>query len=74
MITKLLSYHPMPVCTKAITPTIPNAKNKPGEGSEGYRYQVQFPCFFENPACHIKQCKCRVKYKEENIEELVKHH
>lgn len=39
-ITKFLPYSPMPVGTNAITPAIPDAQKKPGEGSEGKSYQI----------------------------------
>lgn len=66
-------YYPMPVGTKAITPTIPNAQEKPGESSEGKSNQMKLSCLWKNPADNIKQRKYCMKNKEENIEETVPH-
>ena len=72
-IPQLFPYHPMPVGTKAIAPSIPNAKEKPGEGSEGKSNQMQFSCLWKNPANNIKQRKYCMKNKEENIKEAIPH-
>jgi hypothetical protein len=63
----------MPVGTKTIPPAIPDTQYKPGKGGERKRNQVNFPRYSENPAYHIKKSNCGVKYKKENIEELVPH-
>jgi len=34
---------------------------------------MQFTGTFEHPSYYIEQCKCSVKHKEKNIEELVPH-
>jgi hypothetical protein len=73
IITQFSPYTPVPVGTKAITPAIPDAQHKPGEGGEQHCYQMQLSCFGENPAHHIEYSKCRVKNKEENIEKPVPH-
>ena len=72
-IPQFFPYIPVPVCTKAITPAIPDAEYKPGEGSQRNCYQMQFSCLWKNPAHHIEYSKYRVKDKEENIEEMVQH-
>ena len=73
IITQLFSYFPMPVGTNTIAPAVPNAKHKPGEGSEGKCDQMNFSCLSKNPPHHIEYSKCCVKNKEENIQELVQH-
>lgn len=72
-VTQSLPYHPMPVGTKAITPSIPNAEEEPGEGSKGNSNQMQLSRLLKNPAGYIKQCKYCMKNKEENIEDTVPH-
>jgi hypothetical protein len=69
----MLAYPPVPVSAKAITPTIPNAENKPGEGSEQQGEQIPFPCPRPNPSECIKYHKHGVKCKEEIVEYLVQH-
>ena len=72
-IPQAFPYYPMPVGTKAITPSIPNAQEKPGEGGERKSNQMQFSCLRKNPADNIKQRKYCMKNKEENIKETVPH-
>ena len=73
VVAQFFPYIPVPVCTNAISPTIPDAEYKPGEGSERKSDQMQFSGALKNPACHIKQGKQGMKYKEENIEKQVPH-
>jgi hypothetical protein len=72
-ITQLFPHHPMPVGAKAITPSIPIAQYKPGEGSKGNCNQMQFSCLWKNPTHNIKQGKYCMKNKEENIKEAIPH-
>jgi hypothetical protein len=72
-ITEFLPYSPVPVCTKAISPTIPNAKKKPGDGSKRHGYQMQLLGLWKNPSDYIEHGKNCVKNKEENIEKRVPH-
>ena len=73
LISQLFPHHPMPVGTKAITPSIPNAQYEPGEGSKGHRNQMQFSCLWKHPTHDIKQGKYCMKNKKENIKEAVPH-
>ena len=73
MITQCFPRFPVPVGAGTIAPAIPDTQYKPGKSSKQYSCQVQLSCFGKSPAHHIEQCKCRMKNKEEDIEELVPH-
>ena len=73
MIAQRFPYLPVPVSAQAITPAIPDAQYKPGKSCKQHGDQMQFSCFWENPTDDIKQCKYRMKYEKEDIEELVPH-
>ena len=66
-------YLPVPVCTQAISPAIPDTKDKPRKSCKQHGNQVQLSCFRKNPAGDIKQSKYCMKGKEKNIENLEPH-
>jgi len=64
----MLTYIPVPVRAKAVTPSVPNAQNKPGEGSEQQGDQIPSSCPRPNPSERIKYHEHCMKYKEEIVE------
>jgi hypothetical protein len=63
----------MPVCTKAIAPSIPYTQHKPGKSGKQHSDQMPFSCSFKHPANDVEQCKGSMKNKEENIKEGIPH-
>ena len=73
MQTHFLPYIPMPIGTKAIAPSIPDANYEPGCCSKRKCKEVPSTGLFPCPAKTIKQHENRVKDKEKNIKKFVTH-
>lgn len=68
-----LPHFPVHIGTPTISPAVPNAENKPGAAGNDQRDQVPFSCPWKNPADAIKERPCRMKDKEENIQDFIHH-
>jgi hypothetical protein len=62
----------MPVGKRAIADTVKNAQDKPGHRGEQQGEEVEFTCFFPDPAQSIEQSEDGVKYQEEEIAKVKK--
>ena len=51
---QLFANVPMPVCTNAITPAIPDTHTKPGESGQQYGQEMPFSGGREDPSQEIK--------------------
>lgn len=70
MVSKSPPYIPMPVCTKAITPSIPYTHNEPGKCSNKKSGKIPLPCFFKNPSKCVKKNNRGMKDEEKIIKKL----
>ncbi len=57
----------MPVGKRAIADAVKNAQDKPGCRGKQQGEEVEFTCFFPDPAQSVEQSEDGVKYQEEEI-------
>ena len=61
----------MPVREKAVTKSIKNTDNKPGEGCQAQCYKIPFSQFCMNPAEKIEEDKYDMKDKEKVVSNFI---
>jgi hypothetical protein len=63
----------VPFCKKAISKTIKNTKNKPGERRQAQGYKIPLPQFSWNPPKKIEEDKDDMKNEKEVIGNFMEH-
>lgn len=67
---EFLLYIPVPVSERAISPSIPDAKNEPGSNGHNEGDQMQSAGLLPYPSCKIKQGEHKMENGKKDIEKM----